>query len=101
MSAYVIVEFTTLDPAVAKEKYSPFAPATAKEHGGAAIASSTWETLWGDERFTSGAMLEFPDREAALAWYNSPQYQALVADRNVAMDARLSLLEGLPAAPSA
>ena len=101
MSAYVIFEFTILDPTVAKEKYSPLAPATVKEHGGTAIANSAWETLWGDERLTSGAILEFPDREAALAWYSSPQYQALVADRNVAMDARLSLLEGLPAVPSA
>jgi uncharacterized protein (DUF1330 family) len=37
-----------------------------------------------------------PDHETALRWYNSPEYQQLIDDRSVAMDARFSLLDGLP-----
>jgi uncharacterized protein (DUF1330 family) len=38
----------------------------------------------------------FPDYETALNWYNSPEYQQLIEVRSVLMDARFSLLEGLP-----
>ena len=37
-----------------------------------------------------------PDRESALRWYDSPEYQQLIGVRSVAMDARFSLLDGLP-----
>ena len=40
--------------------------------------------------------MRFPDRETALSWYNSPEYQQLIDVRSVAMDARFSLLDGLP-----
>ena len=32
----------------------------------------------------------------APQWYNSPEYQQLIAVRSVVMDARFSLLDGLP-----
>jgi uncharacterized protein (DUF1330 family) len=40
--------------------------------------------------------MRFPDRESAVSWYNSPEYQQLIDIRSVAMDARFSLLDGLP-----
>ena len=40
--------------------------------------------------------MRFPDRETAIGWYNSPEYQRLIDVRSVAMDARFSLLDGLP-----
>lgn len=95
MSAYVIIEFTVKDPTVAKEKYSPAAAASVKTFEGEAIANAQWEALSGDTALASGALLRFPDRQAALDWYSSPEYQGLVDDRLVAMDARFSLLDGL------
>jgi uncharacterized protein (DUF1330 family) len=97
MSAYVIVEFTVKDPDIYREKYAPIAGQTAKEHGGEAIAAGNWEVLHGDGSLTSGALVRFTDRETALRWYNSPEYQQLIDVRNVAMDARFRLLDGLPA----
>jgi len=85
MSAYVIVEFTVKDPDVYREKYGPNAGRTAKEYGGD-----------GDGSLTSGALMRFPDHETAVSWYNSPEYQHLIDVRSVAMDARFSLLDGLP-----
>jgi NAD(P)-dependent dehydrogenase (short-subunit alcohol dehydrogenase family) len=39
--------------------------------------------------------MRFPDRESAVSWYNSPEYQQLIDIRSVAMDARFGLLDGL------
>ena len=96
MSAYVIVEFTVKDADVYRDKYSQDAGRTAKEHGGEALANSSWEVLHGDGSLTSGALMRFPDRETVLRWYSSPEYQQLIDVRGVAMDARFSLLDGLP-----
>jgi uncharacterized protein (DUF1330 family) len=96
MSAYVIVEFTVKDPALYGEKYAPIAGQTAKEYGGEVIAAGNREVLHGDGSLTSGALVRFTDRETALRWYNSPEYQQLIDVRSVAMDARFSLLDGLP-----
>ena len=96
MSAYVIIEFTVKDPDVVREKYSPNAGQTAKEHGGEVLANSNWETRHGDPMLSSGAIIRFPDHETAVRWYKSPEYQQLIEVRGIAMDARFSLLEGLP-----
>jgi uncharacterized protein (DUF1330 family) len=45
---------------------------------------------------SSGVIVQFPDHETALRWYNSPEYQQLIEVRGIAMDARFSLLDGLP-----
>jgi uncharacterized protein (DUF1330 family) len=97
MSAYVLVEFTVNDPEMYREKYAPIAGQTAKEQGGEVIAAGNWEVLHGDGSLTSGALVRFVDRDTALKWYNSPEYQQLIDVRDVAMDARFSLLDGLPA----
>ena len=96
MSAYVIVEFTVKDPDIYREKYAGNAGRSAKEHGGEVVAASNWETLHGDPVAASGAIVRFPDHETALSWYNSAEYQQLIEVRSVAMDARFSLLDGIP-----
>jgi uncharacterized protein (DUF1330 family) len=96
MSAYVIVEFTVKDPDVYREQYAANGGRTAKEYGAEPLANGNWEVLHGDGSLTSGALMRFPDRETALKWYNSPEYQQLIDVRSVAMDARFSLLDGLP-----
>src|SRR5277367_5882179 len=96
MSAYVVVEFTVKDPDVYREKYAPIAGQTAKAYGGEVIAAGNREVLHGDGSLTSGALVRFTDRETAIKWYHSPEYQQLIDVRRVAMDARFSLLDGLP-----
>ena len=96
MSAYVIVEFTVKDPDVYREQYAAKAGQTAKEHGAEALANSNWELLHGDGSLTSGALMRFPDHDAVIKWYNSQDYQQMIDVRGVAMDARFSLLDGLP-----
>ena len=96
MSAYVIVEFTVTDPDVYREQYARHAGKTAKEHGAEVLANGNWEILDGETGLSSGVIVQFPDHETALRWYNSPEYQQLIEARGLAMDARFSLLDGLP-----
>jgi uncharacterized protein (DUF1330 family) len=96
MSAYVIVEFTVRDPDVYREKYARNAGQTAQEYGAEVLANSNWEVLDGAPMLSSGVIVQFPDHEAAVSWYNSPEYQHLIEVRGIAMDARFSLLDGLP-----
>ena len=96
MSAHVVVEFTVKDPETYAEKYAPIAGQTAKHHGGEVVAAGNWEILHGDPVATSGAIVQFPNHEMALRWYNSPEYQQLIEVRGIAMDARFSSLDGLP-----
>ena len=39
-------------------------------------------------------LLEFPSKEAALAWYDSPEYQAAKQSRQGAAIMRMVLIEG-------
>jgi len=96
MSAYVIVEFTVKDPDVYREKYAGNAGKSAKECGAEILANSNWEILDGAPMLSSGVIVQFPNHETALRWYNSPEYQQLIEVRGIAMDVRFSLLDGLP-----
>jgi uncharacterized protein (DUF1330 family) len=96
MSAYVIVEFTVKDPDVYREKYAVNAEKSAKEYGAEILANSNWEILDGAPMLSSGVIVQFPNQETALRWYNSPEYQQLIEVRGIAMDVRFSLLDGLP-----
>ncbi|WP_244930116.1 DUF1330 domain-containing protein [Nocardioides sp. W7] len=41
-------------------------------------------------------IIAFPDREAALAWYDSPAYQAILPLRTEHSDSRAAVLTGVP-----
>jgi uncharacterized protein (DUF1330 family) len=96
LSAYVIVEFTVKDPDVYREKYAAHAGQTPKEYGAEILANSNWEVLDGAPMLSSEVIVQFPDHETAVRWYNSPEYRQLIEVRGIAMDARFRLLDGLP-----
>jgi len=52
------------------------------------------ETLEGDQAY-GVVLLEFPTMEAARGWYESPEYQAAIADRNTAGRYRAIVFEGM------
>jgi uncharacterized protein (DUF1330 family) len=91
MSAYVVVELTVKDPD-AKNRYSAAAAPVLKAFGGEFVASGAWHVLTGEAAFTSGALIRFTDRETALAWYHSPEYQAALGDRAQGIDCRFRLI---------
>ena len=91
MTALVVVELTVRNEA-ARERYTTAGREILKKFGGELVAGGVWHVLFGEPAFTNGTVLKFADKAAALAWYNSPDYQALLADRALALDCRFRLL---------
>jgi uncharacterized protein (DUF1330 family) len=42
-------------------------------------------------------IIEFPDVQAAKAWYQSPEYQAAIGERLAVTEGRAVIVEGVPA----
>jgi uncharacterized protein (DUF1330 family) len=82
MAAYLIVEHKITDAAKFDEYRIKVGPMIAK-HGGRYLTKAGSHKLpegghWQPERVV---IIEFPDMAALNAWYNSPEYQPLIAMR--------------------
>jgi uncharacterized protein (DUF1330 family) len=91
MSALVIVDLTPTDT----EKlgaYSAKAGETLKPYGGEFLAKGPIECLHGDTSFTTKVVIQFPDRDSAVNWYNSDAYQAIIPLRGQGMDCQFHLV---------
>ncbi len=97
MPSYYITHRVTLsgDPAVMAE-YSSKVNATIEKYGGRKIVRSDdiaiIEGDWDPERMT---IIEFPDRAAAMAWYDSPEYAPLKAMRHGVSTANAIIVDSL------
>lgn len=91
MPAYITVNFTPID----KEKmqqYGAAVPATLATYSGEYLVKGPAEQLLGDTGFQMQVILVFPTKELATGWYQSPEYQALVAVRNAGMRSQFQLI---------
>jgi uncharacterized protein (DUF1330 family) len=91
LSAYIVVEATVRDPE-ARDRYGSQAVPLLKQFDGEVIVFGPWQLLAGEPGRDNGMIIRFPDREAALAWYNSPAYQALLDVRDAGLDCRIRLV---------
>ena len=91
MPSYVVVELTPLNKDKLSE-YSALAADTFAPFNGHFIAKGAVEVLHGDALFPMKAIIEFPDKESAKAWYESPAYQALIPIREKGMRSNFHLL---------
>ena len=91
MSAFVVVEMTIKDPD-ARARYAAAAAPTVAAFGGEYLAHGAWTVLHGEPSLPNGVVVGFPDRERALAWYNSPEYQATLTERALALNCRFQLI---------
>jgi uncharacterized protein (DUF1330 family) len=87
MAAYLIVEHTITDPAKFEEYRVKVGPLIAR-HGGKYITKSGSHKLLETGRRPPDrvVIIEFPDMAALNAWYNSAEYQPLIALRHSAVD---------------
>ncbi len=96
MTAYVISEVEARDPA-ALDRYRSLAQASIAAHGGRYLvrgaAPQVLEGDWPGARRV--VVVEFPTAEAARAWYASPEYAEALRVRDVALDRRLLLVDGV------
>lgn len=91
MSAYVVVNFTVKDPSRVKE-YSRKAKLSLESAGARFLAKGPNQYLHGESDFSSSAIIEFFDKQTALDWYTSPEYKALVDNRNQGMASEFILV---------
>lgn len=91
MPGYFIGNYTVTDP----EKYQAYVrlamPLTIKHGGKAIIATGDATNLEGTPGSTN-VTLEFPSVEAAMGWYNDPDYQAIIPMRQSATEGGSALV---------
>jgi uncharacterized protein (DUF1330 family) len=81
MSAYLIGHFT-IEDMEGYERYRDAFPAIFSKYGGEIVAfDDDAPVLEGGIEKGRTVLLRFPDRQTALAWYQSPEYQAIAKDR--------------------
>ena len=91
MSAFIIVDMTPLDPNKLKE-YGAAAASTIARHQGEFVVKGPIESLNGDSAHQNKVVIEFPDKQTALNWYHSAEYQALIPIRDLGMDSVFHLV---------
>jgi len=94
MPAYLIADIEVRDPERYRE-YVAHVPALIAKHGGKYRVrggeSLVLEGRWSPSRFI---VLEFPDRQAALAFYEDPAYAPYKSLRHSAAEASVILVDG-------
>ncbi len=94
MAAYVIARLEVRDTAW-REAYSSKTGELIRKHGGKVLApfASKVEALEGNAKLpTNVVILEFPSKEQAKAWYNDPEYAALIKLRQTGAEGELILV---------
>lgn len=93
MSVLVSATVQMKNPEKFKE-YASKVPETMGVHGGKMVARGKLsKPLAGEYNHQVEALFEFPTQDAAQAWYDSDDYQALVALRNEAAHVNIAILE--------
>ena len=81
MAAYLIADIEVTNPEGFK-KYQEAVPATIAKHGGKyLVRGGEVEPMEGDWTPTRMVVLEFPNMTTLKKWYNSDDYQNIIADR--------------------
>ena len=95
MSAYLICQVEIHDVEVYRQ-YTIKSPAIIAAHGGKILVrGGATVTIEGTENNRRIVVVEFPSMDAALAFYNSPEYQAAKLIRAPASDAQFLIAQGV------
>ena len=95
MAAYVFAQIEVNDPEGYKD-YTAITPGLIAKHGGRfLVRGGATEVLEGDGTDRRIVLIEFPDRETAKGFYDSPEYQAAIKIRQANATGDLWLLEGV------
>jgi uncharacterized protein (DUF1330 family) len=95
MSAYIFASVEITDPA-AYEEYRRRVPAIIAAYGGRYLArGGAVERLEGNAPVNRLVIVEFPDMARLKAFYNSAEYQPLLAIRQRAARSNLLAIEGV------
>ncbi len=95
MPVYVIADGRAADPSKLDEYRRRNAELVPRHGGRFLVRGGEHELLEGDWSPTRLVIMEFPDRESARAWYESPEYVELRAQRQGAAETDMVLVEGV------
>jgi uncharacterized protein (DUF1330 family) len=94
MAAYLIAEHLISNASLFEEYRSKVAPMIERYGGRYLTRGGSHEVLDGPWKPTRVVIIEFPDMVALKAWYDSPEYQPLIALRRGAATDVLIAIEG-------
>lgn len=95
MTAYVLVDVDVTDTE-RYDRYRPLAAASVEQYGGRyLVRGGTSEVLEGDRVPQRLVVLEFPDADAARAWYHSVEYGEAKDTRAGAAVGSFILVDGI------
>jgi uncharacterized protein (DUF1330 family) len=92
MTAYIVGSFHVHDP----EGFAPYGPASAQSigpHGGEVVVADVSSEAIEGEPLPVTVVMRFPDKDAAHAWYNSDEYQAIRPIRQASAHGTLVLVD--------
>ena len=94
MAAYFIVNARITDPDGLARYRAEVQPSLVAHEVKVLVSTNEATTVEGTPAGERAVVLEFPDREAALAWYNSDAYQQVVGLRLASTDGFAILVDG-------
>ena len=95
MSAFILVDITVKNLEEYKEYLEKVPPFVAKHGGGYLVRGGEHRTLEGDWSPNRLVIIEFPSREAALAFHRDPGYQPVKAIRTRTTESKLIVVDGI------
>ena len=95
MSTYLIVNASITDAELLVEYGKAAGPTMAGHTVKPIIVTNDAETLEGTPAGNRVVVLEFPDRAALMAWYESPAYQAVIGKRFASTQGFAVIAKGL------
>ena len=95
MSAYIVVNAKITDPE-SLDDYRAAARSTFDGHPSTIlVANNEAITVEGEPHGSRVVIIRFPDRAAAMAWYESAAYQAIIDLRLSSTEGSMLLVDGL------
>jgi uncharacterized protein (DUF1330 family) len=95
MAVYIVADVEIKDPRE-YQRYAQQVPPTVEQYGGKFLARGGQpEPLEGNWQAKRIVIIEFPSAEQAKAWYNSPEYSAIISIRHSSATARIILAHGV------
>lgn len=96
MTVYVVAQIAIHDRAEYGRYEAGFADAFMKHGGRIVSVDDQPEVVEGDWAHDRSVVIEFEDKAAMRAWYDSPEYQAIIGHRHAASSANIILVNGFP-----
>lgn len=94
MSSYFVALLDITDPVVYERYLTGFDAVFRRYRGQVVAVDDAPRVLEGEWPASRTVLIRFPDDEALLEWYESPEYQALARYRQAASAGRIAIVSG-------